>query len=191
MDTTTVAIDLAKSVFEVAVADGTWRITERRRFSRMQLERFLSTRSVAHVVMDCVCVGRQSAVLMDRAPNFFMSTAGEYEPLAPPRACWERARLRDVVRDDHMLIDIEPALDGQRFGLGSTDITQLIISARHRGQTLYPVSEWPSFVYVARVLDNAVLESRAFTREQVDLVAWGTLFRTREEASELAKRFQK
>lgn len=52
MDTTTVAIDLAKSVFEIAVADATWRITERRRFSRMQLERFLSTRSVSHVVME-------------------------------------------------------------------------------------------------------------------------------------------
>jgi len=52
------------------------------------------------------------------------------------------------VRGDNMLIDIEPALSGQRFGLGATDITQLIISARHRGQTLYPISEWPFFVYV-------------------------------------------
>ena len=128
---------------------------------------------------------------MDRAPDFFMSAAGEYEPLAAPRACWAKARLRDAVRDDHMLIDIEPVLDGQRFGLGATDITQLIVSARHRGQTLYPISEWPSFVYVARVLDNAVLESRAFTREQVELIAWGTLFRTCEEASDYAKRFQR
>jgi hypothetical protein len=128
---------------------------------------------------------------MDRAPDFFMSTAGEYEPLAAPRACWEKARLRDVVRDDHMLIDIEPVLDGQRFGLGATDITQLIISARHRGHTLYPVSEWPFFVYVARVVDNAVLESRVFTREQVELIAWGTLFRTREEALDHAKRYQR
>src|SRR6516162_1094276 len=52
MEATTVAIDLAKSVFEIAVADGTWRITERRRFTRMQLERFFATRSVSHVVME-------------------------------------------------------------------------------------------------------------------------------------------
>jgi transposase len=52
MDTMTVAIDLAKSVFEIAVADSSWRITERRRLSRLQLERFFITRSVSHVVME-------------------------------------------------------------------------------------------------------------------------------------------
>jgi hypothetical protein len=128
---------------------------------------------------------------MDRPPDFFMSTAGEYESLAAPRACWERARLRDVVRDDHMLIDIEPGLTGQRFGLGSVDITQLIISARHRGETLYPISEWPLFVYVARILDRAIIESLSFTREQIELLAWGALFRTREEALDHAQRFQR
>lgn len=128
---------------------------------------------------------------MVRPPEFFMSTAGEYEPLAAPRACWEKARLRDEVRDDHMLIDIEPRLPGQRVGLGSVDITQLIISARHQGNTLYPVSEWPLFVYVARILDRRIIESRSFTREQIDLIAWGALFRTRQEASDHAQRFQR
>jgi hypothetical protein len=128
---------------------------------------------------------------MDRAPAFFISTAGEYEPLAAPRACWEKARLRDNVRDDHMLIDVEPALDGQRFGLGPADITQLIVSARQRGQTLYPISSWPLSVYVARIVDETIIGSGKFTREQVELIAWGTLFRTREEALALARRFQR
>jgi hypothetical protein len=113
---------------------------------------------------------------MDTTPAFFLSTAGEYEPLAAPRACWEKARLRDAVRDDYMLIDIKPALEGQAFGLGAVDITQLIISARFCGQTLYPVSGWPLVVYVARIVDNAVLKSGAFAREQVELIAWGRYF---------------
>ena len=120
-----------------------------------------------------------------------MSTAGEYEPLAAPRACWHKARLRDGVRGDHMLTEIEPALDGQRFGLGSKDVTSLILSSRHRGQTLFPISEWPSFVYVARILDDAVLSSGTFARDQVELIAWGTLFRTREEAAAHAARNQR
>jgi hypothetical protein len=128
---------------------------------------------------------------MDQAPAFFLSTAGEYEPLAAPRACWAKARLRDAVRDDHMLIIIEPALPGQSFGLGAADITQLIVSARRRGQTLYAISEWPLSVYVSRIVDEAVVESSAFTREQVELIAWGTLFRTCEEASDHARRFQR
>jgi hypothetical protein len=126
---------------------------------------------------------------MDRAPDFFMSTAGEYEALTAPRACWEKTRLRDALRDDHMLIRIEPVLDGQRFGLGATNVTQLVISARHRGQTLYPISEWPSFVYVARILDDAVVESRRIIGGQVELIAWGMLFRARKEALNYAKRF--
>lgn len=52
MEAATVAIDLAKSVFEIAVADDSWRITERRRFTRKQLEEFILARSVLHVVME-------------------------------------------------------------------------------------------------------------------------------------------
>lgn len=128
---------------------------------------------------------------MKRPPDFFLSSAGEYEPLRAPRACRVMARLRDELRDDHMLIEIEPPLDGQRFGLGPSDVTHVIISARHVGQTLYPVSEWPSFVYVARILDNEVFKTPSFSREQIELIAWATLFRTREEASEHARRFER
>jgi hypothetical protein len=92
------------------------------------------------------------------------------------------SRLRDEVRDDYMLIAIEPPLEGQRFGMGATEIKNLIICTRVQGQTLFPISEWPAFVYVARALDDAVLTSQAFTREQVELIAWGALFRTRDEA---------
>jgi hypothetical protein len=127
---------------------------------------------------------------MKPSPDFFLSAAGEYEPLAAPRACWQRTRLRDEVRDDHMLIEIEPALEGQRFGLGSMDVMSLVLSSRHRGQTLFPISEWPSFVYVARILDDAVLTSRTFTRDQVELIAWGTLFRKLEEATDHAARLR-
>ena len=120
-----------------------------------------------------------------------MSTAGEYEPLAGPRACWPLARLRDDVRDDHMLIRIHPALIGQPFGLGPTDIQHLILSARHRGRTLYPISEWPFSVYVARILDDAVRGLCAFTREQIEIIAWGMLFRTEVEASDHADGFMR
>ena len=37
MDATTTGVDLAKSVFEVAVANSNWRIVARHRFTRPQL----------------------------------------------------------------------------------------------------------------------------------------------------------
>lgn len=123
---------------------------------------------------------------MTKPPDFFLTTAGEYEPLAAPRACRQRARLHDELRDDYMLVDIDPSLPGQRFGLGASDITTLVICSRHRGQTLYPVSEWPSHVYVARFVNNKMPSASALSRGQVELIAWGAIFRSLGEATEYA-----
>lgn len=125
---------------------------------------------------------------MYKSPDFFMSTAGEYRPLADPRACRKISRLRDAVRDDYMLIEIEPVLNGQQFGLGATEIKTLLISTRIEGQTLFPISQWPAYVYVARILDDAFLISGEFTSHQVELIAWGALFPTLGEASDLERR---
>jgi hypothetical protein len=127
---------------------------------------------------------------METEPDFFLSAAGENEGLASPRACWEKARLKDQVRDDHMLIEIEPPVIGQNYGLGGKDITNLILSARHEGDSLFPVGEWPCHVYIARILDDAITKTLTFTRGQVEIIAWGMIFRTLDEANAHAKKFQ-
>jgi transposase len=50
--TTTIAIDLAMTVFELAAADESGRIIERRRFSRRQFEQYFSNRSADKIVME-------------------------------------------------------------------------------------------------------------------------------------------
>ena len=52
MNTTTVAIDLAKDVLQLAVADAHWRVTQRARLSRSQLMSWLDNRVVGLVVME-------------------------------------------------------------------------------------------------------------------------------------------
>jgi transposase len=52
MHANTVAVDLAKRVFQVAVADGQWRVIERHRLTRGQFERFFVNRTVGVVVME-------------------------------------------------------------------------------------------------------------------------------------------
>lgn len=52
MDATTVAVDLAKTVFEVAIADRQWRIVARHRFNRRQFTQCLATIVPTHVVME-------------------------------------------------------------------------------------------------------------------------------------------
>ena len=52
MNANTVAVDLAKNVFQIAVADSTWRVVERHRLTRMQFERFFANRSIGLVIME-------------------------------------------------------------------------------------------------------------------------------------------
>jgi transposase len=47
-----VGVDLAKSVFQLAVADSHWRIVERARLTRTQFERWFANRGVGRVVME-------------------------------------------------------------------------------------------------------------------------------------------
>jgi transposase len=52
MNATTVAVDLAKSVFQLAVADSQWKIIETHRLTRSQFERWFHNRDVSLVVME-------------------------------------------------------------------------------------------------------------------------------------------
>jgi transposase len=52
MDATTVAVDIAKSVFELAIADVHWHIGERKRLNRTQFARFLGETPMTHLVME-------------------------------------------------------------------------------------------------------------------------------------------
>lgn len=52
MHATTVAVDLAKSVFQLAVADEQWRVVETQRLTRTQFERWFVNRGVGLVIME-------------------------------------------------------------------------------------------------------------------------------------------
>lgn len=110
-------------------------------------------------------------------PDFFLSAEGENDDLRDPVACRRGQRLRDNVRDDYLLVDIAPPMSGQEYGLGDKDIGQLIIATRHKGVTLFPVTEWPAHVYVFRLLDEGVLKQAVFEAHQVEMIAWGMIFR--------------
>ena len=47
-----VGVDLAKSVFQLAIADHTWRVVEQQRFTRTQFERWFANRAVGLVDME-------------------------------------------------------------------------------------------------------------------------------------------
>ncbi|MCX7177163.1 MAG: IS110 family transposase [Proteobacteria bacterium] len=52
MHATTVAVDLAKSVFQLAVADSSWKVIESHRLTRTQFERWFANRNIRLVIME-------------------------------------------------------------------------------------------------------------------------------------------
>jgi transposase len=52
MNTTTIGVDIAKSVFQLSLANGAGRVIERKRLSRAQFQRFLAQQPNAEIVME-------------------------------------------------------------------------------------------------------------------------------------------
>ncbi|HOW80661.1 MAG TPA: hypothetical protein PK406_14545 [Verrucomicrobiota bacterium] len=118
-----------------------------------------------------------------------MTTVGEFSELAAPRACFVKGRLHNSTRNDYALVEIEPPLSGQGFGILGQDIICLLLSTKIKGETLFPIQQWPSPVYVARILDESILETLSFKANQVEVIAWGFVYPSFEEAANAASQF--
>jgi hypothetical protein len=57
-----------------------------------------------------------------------------------------------------MLVGVEPPVIGQPYGLGSEDVYYLLLATKWEGHSLYPVSKWPTSVYVLRLLDESAID---------------------------------
>jgi hypothetical protein len=123
------------------------------------------------------------------AQHFFLSAAGESADLAQPRECWEINRLQCGERDDYMLISIEPPLK-MRHGIGYRDVYKVIVASRFKGQTLYPISAWPSHVFVMTYPDEIVSGKPEINPERIQIIAWAMLFRTLDEVDTHFNRFR-
>ena len=114
------------------------------------------------------------------SPDFFLASSEGYG-MEKPFRCFAIKRLKGEKRDDYLLVRIEPPLIGQRFGLGGHDIDYVILATRHQGDSLFPVSRWPAFVHVARLLipydGREIIMS-----DQMESIAWAELYPTLKEA---------
>lgn len=123
MDATTVAVDLAKTVFELAIANAHWRVVERRRLNRAQLTRYLTETPPTHIVME--------ACGMAHFWGRFAQQQGHRVTLVPP------AYVRPYVRRNKTdRADAEAILDAVRSGempsVPVTRIEQQALVAVHR-----------------------------------------------------------
>ena len=74
-----------------------------------------------------------------------------------------------------------PGVLGQDFNR-SSDIDTVILSTRHEGASIDPVTEFPCFVFIALPrLGSASLESPV-RADDLEVIGWGELYRMPEDA---------
>jgi hypothetical protein len=106
--------------------------------------------------------------------DFYLDST-ESATFREPRRCWFVRRISFGARNDGMIVQVDPVVIGQAFGLGGRDISQLIIAPRYKGDSLYPVSEWPLYVYVMRPLIDDAAHRSHLEMSEVELIAWAEL----------------
>ena len=111
----------------------------------------------------------------DVEPDFYLASSEGYG-LERPRACYRIKRLHSATRDDYLLIDLKPPIPGQPYGLGARDISYVVIATRHVGSSLFPISEWPVAVHVARPLVADPENRESLDDKELQEIGWAELY---------------
>lgn len=99
----------------------------------------------------------------------------------PVRECRIIKRLEFDTGKQCALVKVTPSVVGQPWGL-TTDIENFVLANRHEDEELFPITEFPCFVHIARILTGAVDSSSVISASDLQTVAWGELYRTRSDA---------
>jgi hypothetical protein len=123
----------------------------------------------------------------NREPDFFLISGERTDPTVPT-ACWNEGWFSDGTGDGYMLVSIAPPIVGQKYGLGGEDIDQLILAPHLVGKSIFPVNERPCFVNVYRIKNGAILNSKLISKDDVELIGFGSLLLKEEDAADIAQR---
>jgi hypothetical protein len=113
-------------------------------------------------------------------PDFFLASSEGYG-LKEPRRSYRLRRIAGRSGDDYLLVRVDPPISGQRYGLGAENIDRVVLATRHEGESLFPISSWPVFVHVARLLREPK-HGDTLTREDLEEIGWAELYETEEAA---------
>lgn len=111
--------------------------------------------------------------------DFFLGSWDNRGDFARPRACWLVARLQMENGPECVLVEINPPVIGQPYGLGDKDLTTLILTPRWKG-THFEKSFYPMPVLIYRILK--AIDDRIVRLPDVRMEAWGEVYPTLEGA---------
>lgn len=112
--------------------------------------------------------------------RYFLSSL-ESTAFGATRECTFLKRLRFDSGKECVLAELTPPVIGQQFGVAQ-DIRFVVLASRHEGYMLTPIVEFPCFVFIARVLAVDLENVSVISSGDLEVLAWGELYRTRLDA---------
>jgi hypothetical protein len=122
-------------------------------------------------------------------PDCYLASSDVYQDadLARPRKCWRINSLRGESRDDYLLIQIDPPIIGQPYGLGARDIHEVILASKSRLVSLLNITSWPVPVYVLYTLIEHPERRDVIHDDEFHLLVWAELYETWEDALKVSQ----
>lgn len=140
---------------------------------------FISEQQEQIIRKQC-CPFYTSTNYLPDVPDFYLFSNEGYHLDDQIRACFKLKRLYGSNPHGYLLCAMDPPLIGQIFGLGGQDIHQVILAIRFEGDSLFPVSNWPCYVHVARSLINLDGTIDQIEKTDMELIAWAALYDSRD-----------
>jgi hypothetical protein len=108
-------------------------------------------------------------------PDFYL-TSSDSTHFQEIRACYFEGLVADNIRDDYLLIRIEPTVKDPDTG---EDIDRLLVCGRYSHFKSVVANEC---VYILKILSPELLTLRRCNETQIRLVAWGEVFPKKDKA---------
>jgi hypothetical protein len=117
-----------------------------------------------------------------KPPDFYLAST-ETSLFAEPRRCWRVKRLTTTTRRDLLLVKVDPPLRARDLGLDRAENLDLfVLATRFKDSSLFPITTWPVYVHVARVLVENIADRDTLKNGEYESIAWAELYRTVEDA---------
>lgn len=115
-------------------------------------------------------------------PTTYYLSSLDSVSFAETRECVFTKKLAFTSGKECILAKVDPPVIGQRYGLGGKDIEYLFLASRHEGEPLDPIKSFPCFVFIARPLVPDLEAKEAIDKEDLEIIAWGEVYRTKHDA---------
>jgi hypothetical protein len=117
---------------------------------------------------------------MSNLGKYYLSSLESYF-FEEPRECQFLKKILLESGKKAVIAKVVPPINGQNFNR-SDDINFIILTHRHQGYGLFPIQKFPCFVFITLPLVDDVLNHDKFDSSELEIIAWGELYRTFSDA---------